>query len=148
MDGKLLALIIAATSGLTMALQGTLNSALGKVVGLWETTFIVHAVGTLFVGILVFVCRLGACDLDKWVSAPWYTYLGGLLSVIIIYMVARSMPLVGVASATTAIIVGQVLTAAAIDHLGLFGFQRIPFNWYHVGGTLLMASGAFLLLKK
>ncbi|ABO48641.1 protein of unknown function DUF606 [Desulforamulus reducens MI-1] len=148
MDAKLLALIIAAISGLTMALQGTMNSALGKVVGLWETTFIVHAVGTVVVGILVFVCRLGACDLDKWVSAPWYTYLGGLLSVVIIYMVARSMPVVGVAPATTAIIVGQVLTAAAIDHLGLFGFEQIPFSWYQVAGTFLMAGGAFLLLKK
>ncbi|MEG6521293.1 DMT family transporter [Desulfotomaculum sp. 1211_IL3151] len=148
MDAKLIALIIAATSGLTMALQGTMNSALGKVVGLWETTFIVHAVGTVVVGILVFVCRLGDCDLGKWASAPWYTYLGGVLSVLIIYMVARSMPVVGVASATTAIIVGQVLTAAAIDHLGIFGFERIPFNWYHLAGTLLMAGGAFLLLKK
>lgn len=148
MDAKLIALIIAATSGLTMALQGTMNSALGKVVGLWETTFIVHAVGTVIVGILVFICRLGDCDLGKWVSAPWYTYLGGVLSVLIIYMVARSMPIVGVASATTAIIVGQVLTAAAIDHLGIFGFERVPFNWHCVLGTLLMAGGAFLLLKK
>ncbi|AEG58460.1 DMT family transporter [Desulforamulus ruminis] len=148
MHGKLLALVIAAGSGLTMALQGALNSALGKIVGLWETTFIVHAVGTVVVGILVFVCRLGTCDLAKWASAPWYTYLGGVLSVLIIYMVARTMPVVGVAPATTAIIVGQVLTAAVVDHLGLFGMNRIPFNWYHLAGTFLMAGGAFLLLKK
>lgn len=148
MNGKMLALIIAATSGLTMALQGTLNSALGKVVGLWETTFIVHAVGTVVVGALVFICHLGACDLGKWVSAPWYTYLGGVLSVLIVYMVARSIPAVGVASATTAIILGQTLTAAAIDHLGLFGVERIPFSWYHVAGIFMMAGGAFLLLKK
>lgn len=148
MNGKMLALIIAATSGLTMALQGTLNSALGKVVGLWETTFIVHAVGTVVVGVLVLLFHLGTIDLDKWISAPWYTYLGGVLSVLIIYMVARVIPIVGVAPATTAIIVGQVLTAAAIDHLGLFGVERIPFSWYHVAGTLLMATGAFLLLKK
>ncbi|MCL5290532.1 MAG: DMT family transporter [Bacillota bacterium] len=148
MDSKLVALIIAATSGLTMALQGTMNSALGRIAGLWETTFIVHAVGTVLVGILVFACRLGTCDLGKWLGAPWYTYLGGILSVLIVYMVARSIPVVGVAPATTAIIVGQVLTAAAIDHLGLFGVTRIPFNWYHLAGTFLMAGGAFLLLKK
>jgi len=148
MDGKLLALIIAAVSGLTMALQGTLNAALGKVVGLWETTFIVHAVGTLLVGVLVFVCRLGVCDLGKWTGATWYTYLGGVLSVLIIYMVARSLPVAGVAPATTAIILGQVLTAGIIDHLGLFGMERIPFNWSNAAGTLLLAGGAFLLLKK
>ncbi|GAB6159213.1 DMT family transporter [Desulfotomaculum varum] len=148
MDNKWLALIIAAASGLTMALQGTLNAALGRIAGLWETTLIVHIVGTAAVGILVFVCRLGTCEVAKWVAAPWYTYLGGILSVLIVYMVARSIPAVGVAPATTAIIVGQVLTAAAIDHLGLFGVARIPFNWYHLAGTFLMAAGAFLLLKK
>ncbi|PHJ38519.1 hypothetical protein P378_09360 [Desulforamulus profundi] len=99
------------------------------------------------VGILVFVCRLGTCDLGKWMG-PLVHLPGGVLSVLIVYMVARSIPAVGVAPATTAIIVGQVLTAAAIDHLGLLGVARIPFSWYHMAGTFLMAGGAFLLLKK
>ena len=35
-------LIIAAIAGLTMALQGSINSILGKKIGLPETTFLVH----------------------------------------------------------------------------------------------------------
>jgi len=62
--------------------------------------------------------------------------------------VVRTIPVLGVAAATTAIIVGQVLTAALVDHLGLFGLEKMSFNWYRVAGTVLMASGAFLLLKK
>ena len=148
MGGRITALLIAALSGVTMALQGTLNSVLGKAVGLWEATMIVHIVGAVIVAVMVFVFKTGVFDLEKWAAAPWYTYLGGLLSVIIVYAVARSIPKAGVAPATTAIIVGQVFTAGLIDHLGLFGLQRIPFNIYRVVGILLMAGGAWLILYR
>jgi len=148
MGAKLLALLIAAASGLAMALQGSLNAALGKIIGLLETTFIVHLVGLLVIFIVLFVFRLGDGEWHRYAEAPWYTYLGGVLSVIIVYLVARSIPPLGVAVATTAIIVGQVMTACLVDHLGLFGLEKAPFTWYRVSGTLLMASGAFLILKK
>jgi transporter family-2 protein len=148
MDAKILALIVAAVSGVAMAFQGTLNSALGKVIGLWETTMVVHLIGAVIVAVLVFGCKMGECDLSKWSQAPWYTYLGALLSIVIIYAVARSMPVAGVASATTAIILGQVFTASLIDHLGLFGMSRVAFSWHRIAGTLLMAGGAWLMLFK
>lgn len=146
MDFKALALLIAALAGLTMALQGTLNAALGKVIGLWEMTLIVHVIGAVIVGVMIFIFKVETVDIAKWANAPWYTYLGGILSLLIIYAVARSIPVVGVAPATTAIILSQVLTAGLIDHLGLFGMQRIPFNWYRIAGVFLMASGAWLVL--
>ncbi|WP_027364293.1 DMT family transporter [Desulfotruncus alcoholivorax] len=148
MSIKVLALLIAALSGVTMAVQGSLNSALGKIIGLLETTFIVNLVGLVLVGILLFVFSLGGGNWQHYAGVPWYFYLGGVLGVAITYGVVKSIPSLGVAVATTAIIVGQVLTAALIDHLGLFGLERIPFNWYRVAGTLLMASGSWLLLKK
>lgn len=148
MSVRLLALIIAALSGVAMAFQGTLNAALSKVVGLLEATFVVHLVGLLFVSALLFVFRLGDGKLTLISQAPVYTYLGGILGVIITYGVIRSIPKVGVAPATTAIILGQVLTAGLIDHFGLFGMERLSFNWCRVGGTLLMAAGAWLLLRK
>ncbi|MGB9802900.1 DMT family transporter [Desulfofundulus sp.] len=148
MSVRLLALAVAALSGVTMAVQGSLNAALGKIIGLLETTFVVHLVGLALVAVLLFGFRLGDGRLAEFSRAPWYYYLGGLLGVLIIYCVVRSIPRVGVAPATTAIILGQVLTASLIDHLGLFGMERLPFTWCRLLGTLLMAGGAWLLLKK
>lgn len=131
-----------------MALQGSLNAALGKVIGLLETTFVVHLTGLVLVAALLFVIFPGGGRLGQFAQAPWYTYLGGVLGVLIIYGVVRSIPKVGVAPATTAIILGQVLTASLIDHFGLFGMEKLPFSWQRIAGTLLMAAGAWLLLKK
>ncbi|MGQ9512596.1 DMT family transporter [Thermodesulfitimonas sp.] len=52
------------------------------------------------------------------------------------------------APATTAIILGQVLTATLIDHFGLFGMTRLPFSCWRILGVAFLAAGAWCLLKK
>lgn len=145
---KLVPMILASAAGVTMAFQGAINAALGKIVGLLEATFVVHLVGLVFVSFLLFGLRLGDGSLLKAGNVPWYLYLGGVLGVAIIYAVARSIPEVGVAPATTAIIVGQILTAAAIDHTGLFGLKQLSFTWYRSVGVFLLAGGGFSAPKR
>jgi len=142
---RLAALLIAALAGALMALQGTLNSALGKVAGLWEAAFLVQITGTVLVaGLLPFV---GTGSLAKVLEAPWYTWLGGILGAAIIYTVAASIPKVGAAAATTAIITAQVVTACIIDHFGLFGLKAVPFTWTRWVGGALLAAGAWFILR-
>ncbi len=143
----MIALILAGLSGLLMALQGSLNSALGKTIGLLEATFVVHVLGSL-TGLLLLLFGLGQGEWQKFRSAPWYTYLGGLLGVAIVYLVVVSISQVGVAWATTAIIVGQVTTAAVVDFFGWFGLEPVPLSLGKGLGLLLMAGGAWLLLSR
>ncbi len=147
MSAKIIALIVAVFSGLSMALQGSLNSVLGKVIGLLEATFIVHLVGLLVLLAGLFAFRIGKGDLLKIPQAPWYVYLGGILGVIIVYTVVYSIPRLGVAITTTAIIVGQVTTALFIDHFGLFGLEQISFSWVKGLGLVFLALGAKLMLS-
>lgn len=147
MSGTIVALIIAALSGITMAIQGSVNSVLGKIIGLWEANLVVHIIGTITVGFILFVLKLGDGNLLELSRAPWFTFIGGILSALIIYGVATSIPKLGVAIATTSIIVGQVLAASIIDHLGLFGLKKIPFNWYQLLGLIFLSIGAKLLLN-
>lgn len=130
-----------------MALQGSINASLSKFIGLLETTFVVHIIGTVILAILLFGFRLGKGNLSVLLEAPWYSYLGGVISVFIIYLVAASIPNVGVCNATTAIIIGQVLTAIAIDYLGLFSLAKIDFVWTQFAGIAFLAIGAKLLLR-
>jgi transporter family-2 protein len=143
---QLLMLGLAAVAGLTMAVQGSLNAALSKVTGLFPATLVVHVLGTILTAIAV-VFHIGDGNLAKITAAPWYTYLGGVLNVLIIAAVAVTIPRLGAASATTAIIVGQVLTALCIDQLGCFGLNKVPFTWTKLLGLALLAAGAWLLLN-
>lgn len=134
-------------SGILMAVQGSLNAVLSKAAGVIEATFIVHVIGTLGLAIAIFALRMNKRALFPLPAVPWYIYLGGIISIFIVYLVAMSIPEVGVSNATTAIIVGQVLTALIIDHLGAFGLETSPFGIQQVIGLFLLAIGAKLLLK-
>lgn len=137
---------IAALSGAAMALQGTFNAALGKILGLWESTLVVHLIGTMVALLILIAGGIGFGNLDKLSQVPWWAYLGGVLSVVIIYAVARSIPQIGVSNATTAIIVAQVSTAVLIDCLGILGVKKIDFQWIDLLGIALLAIGARILL--
>ncbi|MFW6238707.1 MAG: DMT family transporter, partial [Halanaerobiales bacterium] len=75
-------LLVAVAAGLIMAVQGSINSALGKNIGLWETTFLVHLTAAV---ILVGVLATISSNIDRNIFSriPWYLYLGGVLGVLI-----------------------------------------------------------------
>ncbi len=147
LSADMVSLLLALLSGVLMAVQGAMNGALGKVIGTWETTFIVHLLGLIVLSILLFGFSLGKLSWAEMQTAPWYVYLGGIVGVFIIYLVAASIPKIGAANATTAIIVGQVGMAVLIDHLGLFGLSADPFGWKQGIGIVFLAIGAKLLLR-
>jgi len=139
---------VAAAAGVLMAIQGSLNGALSKVIGVLEGNFILHVVGLLLVAALLFVCGLGRGDLGKLGEAPWYLYLGGVINVAIIYGVMLAIAKSGAGNATTAIITGQLAMALVVDWLGLFGLEQNPMTWGRGLGLVLMAVAAKLLLVK
>jgi len=147
MTETILALLSACVSGSAMAVQGTLNSALSKVLGLLQASWTVHLTGLIVLTVLILVSKAGWPGAHALTSAPWYTLLGGPLNVVIVYLVIVSIPRVGVARATTAIIVGQVVTAGIIDHFGLFGLKPVAFSLLKGLGLALLAAGAKLLLS-
>ncbi|MGI6678170.1 MAG: DMT family transporter [Dehalobacterium sp.] len=144
----ILPLLIAALSGVAMALQGTVNSFMSKTIGQMETTFIVHLIGAITAVIILIVFYFDRVHLSRLGEVPWYGYLGGVISVLIIFGVVASMTKVGVANATTAIIVGQVTAALIIDSTGFLGMEKFPLTWIKGVGVLLLALGARLMLSK
>ena len=95
---------LAALSGAAMALQGTFNAALGKVIGVWQSTLVVHVIGVLTV--VIIIIALGAGWQTNKLQVPWYAYLGGIMNG---HHIRGSAPY-QIGGNTTAIIVAQILT--------------------------------------
>ncbi len=142
----LIPLLTGIIAGISMAVQGSLNTLLSKAVGLLEAAFVVHLLGSIILVVLLLL-RFGKGDLTQLGDAPWYAYLGALLSVVILYTVMASISKLGVSIATTAIIVGQVSTALLLDHFGLFGLKEVPFTWWKALGVVFLAAGAKIMLN-
>ncbi len=144
----LVCLITALVAGILMAVQGTINGQVGKIIGVMEGNFLVHVIGLILIAVLLFVFGLGKGDWSKMAEVPWYGYLGGIINVAIIYGVMFSIPKIGASAATTAIIVGQVSTAMVLDWLGLFGLEKTGFCGWQLLGLALLAIGGKLMLVK
>lgn len=140
--------LLPALAGMLMAVQGSINGQVSKVIGTMEGNLLMHTVGWVALFALVFLLGAGDGDLRKIGGLPWYGYLSGLINVVIIYGVMVSIPRLGAAPATTAIVTGQVLTAAAIDWLGLFGLEKTGFSAWQLAGVAALAVGVKLLLVK
>lgn len=145
---NLLPLGFALIAGLAMAVQGTINSAVGKIVGILEATLLVHVMGLAAITAAVVAMGLAGGIPGKVLQIPWFGYVGGVIGVIIVYFVAASIPKLGAANATTAIIVGQMITAMLMDWFGLFGLEKIPLTWCKVAGVGLLLAGARLMLVR
>ncbi len=135
-------------AGMLMAVQGSINGQVGKLIGTLESNFLMHAVGLAIIFLLLFAAGVGEGDWKKLPELPWYGYLSGLINVVIIYGVMVSIPRLGAASATTAIVAGQVATATIIDWLGLFGLEKTPVSYAQMAGVAVLALGVKLMLGK
>lgn len=143
---RLFPLITAGMAGASMAVQGALNAVLGKKVGEFEAAFIVHVIGTLLLGIML-ALGVSSGDLRNIRLAPWFSFLGGPLSAIIVWGVISSVSKVGVTSATTAVVTLQIFTALILDFIGLTG-RKIPLDFTRILGAVIFIIGAYLLLRK
>lgn len=135
-------------AGMLMAVQGSINGQVGKIIGTLESNFLMHAVGLAIIFLLLFVIGIGDGDWSALPGLPWYGYLSGLINVAIIYGVMVSIPRLGAAQATTAIIAGQVATATLIDWLGLFGLEKTPVSLWQIGGVVVLVVGVWLMVSK
>lgn len=142
-------LILPFVAGMLMAIQGTMNGLMGKIIGTWQGNLVMHCIATFLIFVLVLAVGIGADgDFGKWRQVPWYGYLGGVINVGIIYGVMASIPRLGAAVATTAIIAGQLGTALVIDWCGLLGMEKLPFSWLQLLGLGLLVVGGKLMLGK
>ena len=79
--------------------------------------------------------------------APKHLFLAGLLVAFYILSITFIAPKFGVGNAVFFVLLGQLISAALIDHFGLFGARISPLSLPRAGGIALMAAGVFLTQK-
>lgn len=142
---KLLLPLIAILGGAALAVQGQINGGLGKKIGVLETSFISFSIGTM--ALFFIVIFFGKGDLLAVSTVPKWQLTGGLLGAIYVVIAVLVVPKLGVVGSLMAIITGQILLGAVIDHFGLFGGHQIPIDGKKIFAILLLFVSVFLYNK-
>ena len=81
-------------------------------------------------------------------AAPWWSYLGGVIVAFYVFTITFLAPRLGVGTAISLIVTGQIVAALTIDHFGLFRSLTFPLTPARLVGAVLMAVGVFLALRR
>ena len=130
-------------AGMGIPLLAALNAALGQHLGSPSAAAMILFIVALLVATFVALLT-GPGPVLQVASAPKHLLLGGALVAFYVLSVTYIAPHFGVGNAVFFVLIGQLISAAAIDHLGLFGAQVSPLSLTRAAGLSLMAIGVWV----
>ncbi|MCI9539804.1 MAG: DMT family transporter [Lachnospiraceae bacterium] len=143
----MIGILIALLSGALMSVQGVFNTGVTKNTSLWVsncwvqiTAFLVCLIGWFITGRQSFS---GLFAMDQ-----KYMLCGGVLGAFITLTVIQSMSQLGPARAVMLIVVSQLLVAYIIELFGMFGVEKVGFDWRKVIGMGLAIAGIIIFKWK
>ena len=136
-------LIIALAAGVALATQSAINTQLAKAMSgeAVIATFISFAVGTLVLFFIAWVKTDLWGNLSTVPSQPWWKLIGGILGAVVVFTTVLLAPKLGITAMLFFIIVGQLITAATIDHFGFIGMPIREVNITKFIGLIIVAFG-------
>ena len=136
-------LIIALAAGVALATQSAINTQLAKAMSgeAVIATFISFAVGTIVLFFIAWIKTDLWGNLSTAPSQPWWKLIGGILGAVVVFTTVLLAPKLGITAMLFFIIVGQLITAATIDHFGLIGMPIREVNITKFIGLIIVAFG-------
>ncbi|MFY1709512.1 DMT family transporter [Tritonibacter scottomollicae] len=135
--------LIMLAAGIGIPVLAALNARLGQFLGAPGAACVV-LFAVAFVAAITFYLLVGPKTLTQVVAAPKHLLLGGILVAFYVLSITHVAPHFGVGNAVFFVLLGQLLSAAAIDHFGLFGAQISPLTWMRALGISVMAAGVWI----
>mgnify|MGYP005834419517 FL=1 len=136
-------LIVALAAGVALATQSAVNTQLAKAMSgeAVIATFISFAVGTIVLFFIAWVKTDLWGNLSAIPSQPWWKLIGGVLGAVVVFTTVLLAPKLGITAMLFFIIIGQLITAATIDHFGLIGMPIREVNITKLIGLIIVAFG-------
>lgn len=133
--------LIAVISGAVMSIQGVFNTSVTKQTAIWTTASFVQASALVVCITAWFLSGREGRFLDVLKVSPKYLLLGGALGAVITITVIKSTAQLGPAMAVMLILGAQMITSYLIEVFGLFGTEKVPFEWKKLIAVALIVAG-------
>ena len=138
-------IFIAVAVGIAGGSQVLVNSNLNKTADLPLTTLVVNIVAGVTILTVYLIFSRQSFNVLR--NADWYSFLGGVMGVIIVMGSTFLIPKLGITVASSIIIVSQLSFAMVADHYGLLGIRHIAVDPARIIALLLMIVGIYLFFK-
>lgn len=129
-------------SGLGIPIMAAMNAGLGARMGNPNlAAFLLFLVAASATGLTLLIAGpRGPVNFN----VPPYLFLGGLCVAFYVLCATWAAPQIGLGNAILLVLLGQMASAAAIDHFGMFGALQTPLTLKRLAGIVLMTAGLYL----
>lgn len=138
------ALPVVIAAGVAASLQAPVNAALARVS---EHSLLAAAVsfGVGFAALSLVALLSGGIEAaPRLGNAAWWMFLGGALGAFYVWGALWGVPVLGVVTMVSALILGQMVGAMAVDWIGAFGLPVRAPSPARVAGAVLVMAGLVL----
>ena len=133
-------ILVALISGALMSIQGVFNTEVTKQTSLWVSTGWVQL--SAFAVCVLERNNTGSVSIAAlWQVENKYTLRGGVIGAFITITVIQSMGSLGPARAAMLIVISQLAVAYVIELFGLFGVEKVDFEWRRLLGMAIAIVG-------
>lgn len=141
--GEIMNYFLSAFSGALISIMVLFNGTLANHLGNYGSSVIIHLVG--FIGIiLILILSKKRIHFDK--NLPLYYYSAGAIGVVTVIFNNISFSKLGISIPLALGLLGQSLVSIIIDHFGLMGVKKTPFNRKKIIGLSIISLGVFLMM--
>lgn len=135
-------------TGIGIPIMAALSSKLGATYGSPSFAASVLFLVALCISVTFYFAMGGGLRLSPRASIPIYFYLGGVFVAFYVLSVTWVAPQFGVGNAVAFVLLGQLISMAAIDQFGLLGAQMHAITVQRAIGFLFMSVGVFLAVRR
>lgn len=132
-------------AGIGIPILAALNAQLGARIGSPAAAAVVLFTVALTAAIVYALLNGATGALIRVPGQPKHLFLAGLCVAFYVISITTIAPRFGVGNAVFFVLVGQMISAAVIDHFGLFGAQVKLMTAARLGGIGLMLAGITLI---
>ena len=123
-----------------MSIQGVFNTEVTKQTSIWVSAGFVQL--TAFFTCVIMWLVTGRNEVGGLFQVqPWYMLTGGVIGALITYTVIKSVGTLGPAKSALIIVIAQIIVAYGIEVFGLFGVDKVGFEWKKALGALVAIVG-------
>jgi transporter family-2 protein len=127
--------------GMLYSVMNLFNAGVSGAYGAAFAPVLIHLAGAMCLWPLSFTAwgkRAG--------KAPWYLYTGGAMGVVTVVASNLGVTALGVTVSLALMLLGQLLSSAVCDQLGLFGAKRVKTNGLKALGIAVIGLGAGVMI--
>lgn len=139
-------ILIAMLAGLLMSVQGVFNTRVMDSSNMWATNSWVH-VSAFLTSITIWFFSGRENLLSVFTVDNKLYLLGGIIGAFITFTVIKSISSLGPIYATMLILLAQLVTSCLIENFGMFGTEKLCFEWHKLIGIGIMIAGIIVYQK-